>query len=331
MTEPPLSTSEGELAAALVRAAPDGVVLVGPDGTVRLANPAALSMFAMAEHDLVGSPVDLLVPVGQRDLHVAHRRRYGEHPRPRPMGIGPELRARRRDGSTFPVEVSLSPVELDGVLHTIAAVRDVTEREDARARLEVLEDRERIARDLHDMVIQRIFAVGMGLQAVASDAQPPHVADRIDSAIGALDDTIRELRTAIFHLGQHHLERTPQAEIRALVADRSDAFGITPTVDISGDVDDLSDLVLEQLLAALGEALSNVGRHAAASTVEVAIAVGADRVELTVTDDGVGMRQTRRAGGGLANLMWRAAELGGECSVGSADPTGTRLVWTVPR
>jgi PAS domain S-box-containing protein len=292
-------------------------------------------MFGVAQPDLVGTVVEQLLPAAARTVHVAHRRRFGERPQRRPMGVGPELHAMHVSGWTFPVEVSLSPIDIDGVTHTIAAIRDVSEREQTSARLEVLEERERIARDLHDMVIQRLFAAGMGLQAVAADAAPPFVAERIEATVGQLDDTITELRAAIFRLGSRPSDRSLRAEVLALVADRAPlpgdgGSGIEPAVTVSGDLDSVSAVVGEQLVATLSEALSNVARHAAASSVAVSIVVDDDRIELVVTDDGVGVGTPAKSGGGLANLMWRAAELGGACSVGPATPRGTVLTWTVP-
>ena len=99
----------------------------------------------------------------------------------------------------FPVEISLSPIELADGLHTIATIRDMSDRQESAAQMAMLQDRERIARDLHDMVIQRLFAAGMSLQAVQGQARPPAVAERIASTIDELDSTIRELRSAIFH------------------------------------------------------------------------------------------------------------------------------------
>ena len=128
------------------------------------------------------------------------------------MGTGLELFAQHSSGEMFPVEISLSPCTIDDALFTIATIRDVSDRQESASQMAMLQDRERIARDLHDMVIQRLFAAGMNLQAVQSTAQPQMVADRIGSTINELDDTIRELRAAIFRLGQHDERRTLSAQ-----------------------------------------------------------------------------------------------------------------------
>jgi hypothetical protein len=144
-----------------------------------------------------------------RAVHVRHRADYAAGPTPRPMGAGLELEGRRRDGSTFPVEISLSPLRTAEQMLVIAAVRDITERRTVEERalaaereLGQLEDRERIARELHDTVIQRLFATGMALQSMASQL-PEEQSQRLEQAVDDLDETIREVRTAIFGLRSH--------------------------------------------------------------------------------------------------------------------------------
>jgi signal transduction histidine kinase len=246
------------------------------------------------------------------------------------MGTGLQLFAQSAGGTLFPVEISLSPVEIDGEQHTIATIRDVSERQDTETRMAMLQDRERIARDIHDMVIQRLFAAGMSLQAVQPQAQPAVVAERIADTIGELDDTIRELRQAIFHLSQDHEPRTVESRIRELVADRTKHLGFTPELDVVGDLDGLPDFVSEQLIATITEALSNIARHAGATDASIRVDCTAGHLSLVVCDDGKGLPPEPKRSGGLSNMMWRAAELGGSCTVGRNEPQGTRLHWNVP-
>jgi PAS domain S-box-containing protein len=326
----------GNLADALLASSPDGLLLVDPVGTITLANPSAEATFGYPPGALVGRPVDELVPGELRQRHADDRRRYTEAPTTRPMGTGLRLFAQHADGGLFPVEISLSPVTLidpptgDEVVHTIATVRDVSEREETHARVALMEDRERIARDLHDMVIQRLFAAGMSLQAVAPSARPPAVAERIAATIDELDDTIREIRNAIFHLGQPEHRPTVADEVERLVAEQARHLGIDVDVTLDEAVDAIPEYVARQLLATLRESLSNVVRHARAEHVSVEVAVGEGSVQLTVADDGVGMAPRPKHRGGLSNMMWRAAELGGTCTVEPNDPTGTRLTWRAP-
>jgi PAS domain S-box-containing protein len=319
-----------QLAGALIDSCPDGLLLVDGDGLIQLANPIAETMFGRPEAELVGSSIDELVPPEFRATHPQRRAAYTAAPTSRPMGTGLELFAQHSSGEMFPVEISLSPCTIDGVLFTIATVRDVSDRQESASQMAMLQDRERIARDLHDMVIQRLFAAGMNLQAVQATAQPPMVADRIGSTIVELDDTIRELRAAIFRLGQHDERRTVSAQITELVHERARHLGFEPRLRIAGDVDLLPVFIADQLVATVTEGLSNVVRHANATAAEVRIECAAGTLSLRISDDGVGIPNEPKRSGGLSNMMWRAAELGGSCTVAPNEPAGTRLIWDVP-
>ena len=319
-----------ELAGALFDSCPDGVLLVDADGIIRLANPVAGAMFGISDDELVGSSIDALVPPEFRDAHPQRRANYIAHPTTRPMGTGLELFAQHTSGVMFPVEISLSPCTIDHVDYTVATVRDVSDRQESAAQMAMLQDRERIARDLHDMVIQRLFAAGMNLQAVQAAAQPPMVADRIAATINELDDTIHELRAAIFQLGQHGEHRTLSAQITELVHERSRHLGFDPTLRLVGDLDSLPGFLADQLVATTTEGLSNVVRHANATTAEVHIERIDNAVSLRISDNGVGLPDEPKRSGGLSNMMWRAAELGGTCTVSANRPAGTCLIWDVP-
>lgn len=201
--------------------------------------------------------------------------------------------------------------------------------QEERELLVVLEDRERIARDLHDVVIQRLFATGLQLQSSAPLIARPEVSQRINAAVDELDSTIRDIRRAIFEL------RTPMsAALRTEIRDAVDAAArslrFRPALEISGPIDSaVPDAVRPDLLAVLREALSNTIRHAHASQVKVLVEVSGPRLTLTVDDDGVGTSPDA-ARGGLVNLRERAAGLGGEFAVERAQPRGTRLCWSVP-
>ncbi len=327
---------DDEVAWALVELAPNAILLVDPDGEIVLANHQAEKMFGYASGELVGSGVDQLVPLQARNLHRAHRRSYQADPRPRPMGSGLELYATRRDGSTFPVEIALGPMTQGGQARVVAIVRDITERVQAEGQLQaaqkelsVREDRERIARDLHDTVIQRLFAAGMTLQAAASQAEP-EVKARVGGVIDELDLTIREIRQTIFRLTLHTLDRSSlRRQIIDVVEQEEEILGFPPEVRFNGPIESMDAARSEHLLAVLRETLSNVGRHAQASRVEVTVDVD-DRLTLTVTDDGIGVPPDAVAGGGTGNLRERAEGLGGTVDVLPAEPTGTQVRWSVP-
>lgn len=202
------------------------------------------------------------------------------------------------------------------------------------ANLVVFEDRERIARDLHDTVIQRLFAVGLGLQGVVRLTEEPAVVARLESAVDELDTTVREIRSAIFEL---HSTRLVGSSVRQatlqLVAEASRTFGFEPSVRFDGPVDSSVDGSLaDHLLAVVREALANVAKHAGATAVEVTISAIDATVVLVISDDGVGFDESALSGGnGLGNMKARAAKLGGECSVEQRPEGGTLLRWAVPR
>jgi signal transduction histidine kinase len=206
-----------------------------------------------------------------------------------------------------------------------ARVRDVA----------LLEDRERIARDLHDTVIQRLFATGLNLQACYRLAQLPAVQSRLRQAVDDLDETIRQIRTTIFALETSSADDAGlRAAVLELAREMAGVLGFDPRIRFDGAVDTaVEPNVGEHLLSALREALANVGRHARATSVEIDVEVVAGDVVLRVTDDGVGVPPSddRREGGhGLRNLAGRAAEMGGTFSIERRAEGGTALTWIVP-
>jgi signal transduction histidine kinase len=202
-------------------------------------------------------------------------------------------------------------------------------RADAQ-RLAVFEDRDRIARDLHDLVIQRLYATGMSLEGVSARLGDSDNGRRIGSAVDALDQTIKEIRSAIFALharpgdGRDRVRTT----ILDVTAEAAAALGFAPALRISGHLDQVPADAAEHLAGALREALSNAARHAKAAKVEVTVDAGADLV-LLVKDDGVGIGDTTRRSG-LANLANRAAQLGGTMHTRPGPDGGTELEWRVP-
>ena len=330
------SAIDDAVAWAIVALAPNAILLVRPDGTIALANRQAEEMFGYEPDELLGADVDVLVPARIRHRHRAHREGYEADPRTRPMGSGLDLFATRSDGSTFPVEIALSPLEMDGQVHVVAIVRDIAERIEAQRLLQaaeqelhLLEDRERIARDLHDTVIQRLFAAGMTLQATAAQAAP-EIGERVGRVIDELDATIRDIRQAIFRLTAHTLDRhSIRRRIVGVVEQEEPALGFAPEVRFEGAIETVDDERAEELLAVLREALSNVARHARAGSVVIEVSIGED-VVLAVTDDGVGLPTEIGPGRGLGNMALRAEALGGTCSIEAASPRGTTVRWVVP-
>lgn len=197
-----------------------------------------------------------------------------------------------------------------------------------RQEMMVLADRERIARDLHDVVIQRLFASGLQLQGLRRHV-PEEKHARVDEVVGDLDQTIRDIRTTIFELGQSR-SRSLRGEVAALCGEYGELLASPPSLGVVGPVDTVvSSAVADSLLATLRETLSNAVRHARATHVTVNVAVEGGVLVLEVADDGVGM-SGRQPESGLVNVRRRAQELGGSVVIGSGPGRGTTVAWAVP-
>ena len=198
--------------------------------------------------------------------------------------------------------------------------------------LSVIDDRDRIARDLHDRVIQRVFAVGMSLQGATRLSERDQVVERVNKAVDDLDATVTEIRTAIFELGESPLPGGLRRSARELTEEMASSLGMRPEVIVKGPIDSaVPQHIADHLLAVLREALTNVGKHAQATSCTVTISV-ADDVSLEVSDNGSGMTLPLAdgAGLGLANFRSRAEKLGGSFEVQTNREGGTRLLWRVP-
>jgi signal transduction histidine kinase len=212
----------------------------------------------------------------------------------------------------------------------------LAEAQHEHERLALYEDRDRIARDLHDLVIQRLFATGMSLQgATRLGPLDPAVEVRISNAVDALDETIREIRQTIFAL--HEPKTGPSSGVRGRVLRETEqsaaVLGFQPSLRFVGPVDSaVSASLSEHLMAVLREALSNVMKHAGAQHVEVTVEVDSMMVMLTVIDDGIGIENDGVSGmSGIANLYSRAQDVDGTCSLERVNESGgTRLIWRAP-
>ena len=197
----------------------------------------------------------------------------------------------------------------------------------------LLDERERIARDLHDDVIQRLFATGLSLQAAAHVVTEPKAVDRITRAVDDLDISIRQVRSTIFELNQQWSSQSSvRSEIRGVCDEAADTLGFNPTCDIDGPVDSaISDLIRGHLLLCVREALSNTARHAHAAHVEVLVVVRDGRVRLVVADDGIGYEPTPgQRSSGVDNMAVRAESLHGRFSIVPRADGGTLVEWDVP-
>jgi signal transduction histidine kinase len=197
--------------------------------------------------------------------------------------------------------------------------------------MSLLDDRERIGRDLHDKVVQRLFAVGMALQGAARLPELDLVRERIDKVVDDLDATITEIRTTIFELGESALPGGLRQAVVSLVDELAPTVGLRPDLTFEGPIDNaVPQQTADHLLAVLREMLSNVGKHAQATRVLVILSV-ADDIVLEVVDNGVGFSPAASGRGlGLTNLRGRAEKLGGTFDVQVAQGGGARATWRVP-
>jgi signal transduction histidine kinase len=294
-------------------------------------------------HGILGLLILDAEPLRLPDLRK-HPDSYGFPPHHPPMTsfLGVPIRVRgavfgnlyltdKRGADTF------SSVDEELVIGLAAAAGVAIENAGLHTRLHelgVLEDRERIARDLHDTVIQRLFATGLSLQGsvrlVRTDAEA--AVDRIEAAVDDLDLTVKHIRSAIFGLeASRPTTAGARDQILLLIREAARPLGFDPRVLFDGPVDTvLSERGTAALVSTLREALSNVARHAGATRVEVEVIAAGD-VCLRVVDDGVGPAAADEPGNGLRNMAARATELGGSMSLIAGPAGGAVLEWRVPR
>jgi two-component system sensor histidine kinase DevS len=246
-----------------------------------------------------------------------------------------ENRLEDQPGQVRYIEVTLVPHRGDdGNRGFVVTASDVTARirseqalQDSIRQLALLEERQRIAADLHDVVIQRLFAAGLDLAAVQRGAPEPE--RRIAAAAGGVDEAIRELRRAIHSLTELMTPTQLPAIIERILGNAGRALGFVPTMIYTGSLEQLPEPAVDHLLAVLTEALSNVARHAEATEVQVTLACEPARITLLVADDGRGIGVAQRSSG-LANMRRRAERLGGTFRCRDNEPRGTVVEWTVP-
>jgi signal transduction histidine kinase len=211
-----------------------------------------------------------------------------------------------------------------------AVALEFAEKQNAKRLVDVLEDRDRIARDLHDHVIQRLFATGMSLQGAVGWISHPQARARVERSVGELDQTVLEIRTTIFDLQATDDDAVGlRRRLLDLVVRLTEDTELSPRIRMAGTVDNsVPDDIGEHAEAAVGEAVANAVRHANATELTVTVEA-TDALTISVVDNGVGL-PAEVARSGLRNLEQRAARLGGTLSVETEPLGGTRLTWSVP-
>jgi signal transduction histidine kinase len=310
----------------------------GPSGTDATFPPAWPALVGEAWSEVLGSGVDLLlVPgpqpgVAQRvaaDLAAAAGKVAG------PTAVLPLAAGLRAIGHLLLMwdpgqEDAASQVmpDLSAFAQQVALGLIAARAHHDKALVAMLEDRDRIARDMHDLVIQRLFATGLSLQAAGRFAVHPMVQNRLDEAVESLDMTIKEIRSTIFDLHAKAATGAVESQLREVLETYTPSLGFSPALDLRGDLTLLDAGVAVDLMAVVREGISNVSRHAEASTASVQVAVGAS-LRVAISDDGKGISDSGRRSG-LANLERRATARSGTFEIEPLEPSGTRLTWSVP-
>ncbi|WP_320784110.1 GAF domain-containing protein [Streptomyces sp. CRN 30] len=295
-----------------------------------------------ADSGLIGEAFSRAVPVSSPDVSCDDRVPAGP---PRFTGLGPAVAVPigtgdgvrgvvllvRETGRTVFSEKETGP--LLGFAAQAAVALELAERRRDAEQIAVLEDRDRIARDLHDLAIQRLFATGMTLQSAGRFIEHPGASERVLRAVDDLDETIKIIRSTIFGLRSRDDEGTaPGLRARAVrvVGEAAPVLGFAPGVRMEGLLDThVSREIADHVVAVLAEALANVARHARAARAAVVLETDGRTVRLTVSDDGVGIPDGGRRSG-LRNMAERARQLGGELELAAPPDGGTTLVWRVP-
>lgn len=326
---------------SVFQGAPDASVIVDTDGRIVAVNEEVEPLLGYASEELIGEPVEILVPEALRNAHEADREAYTRAPEKRPMGIGRELFARHRDGFEIPVEIGLSPIETRHGRYVLAVVHDISERRRLRAfGAGVLEgaeeERRRIARELHDDTAQSLAALVLRLQMARRSRDPAtrerllrELHDEIHRASAGVRRILRGLRPPL--LEESGLVAAVRSHLKSALAEAALEHSLE-----AGEVEHLlSQDAKLALYRIIQEAVSNVVRHSGATHVAVRLAAEGERVRVEVQDDGVGFDRARSdpAGGrglGIVGILERAAILGGAASVDSRPGEGTHVVVRVP-
>ncbi|TAK59947.1 MAG: PAS domain S-box protein [Dehalococcoidia bacterium] len=326
----------------LLESAPDAIVIVDQRGRIVLANDQTTAVFGYKTNELVGQSVEILMPESLRATHEGHRAGYFDAPSTRPMGERLNLMGRRKDGSVFAAEISLSPLDAEEGMLATAVIRDVTERrrlEDERQRLraeaEAERTRQRMAMDLHDGIIQSIYAVGLNLEAAADDiaTNPGEVAARIDRAIDDLNDTIGDIRAYIMELRPARFSGEVAESLTGIAHEFRVNSLIETTIDVTQALPPLTSEGGSALFHIAKEALNNIRRHSRATSVEITLRAVDGAVQLDIADNGAGFDQSHTHAeqhNGLRNMASRARTAGGTLNIESTPRAGTRIRVEIP-
>ncbi len=336
----------------LLDSAPDAMVIVDTQGAIQVVNAQTERLFGYSRAELREQSVDVLLPDRFRANHVRHRVAYLSNPQARPMGADLELYGRRKDGTEFPVDISLSPMESESGLLVIAAVRDVTERREAKKKLdesfEIVqrqrlfarliaaqeEERLRIASDIHDDTIQAMTATSLRMQQLRRHLTDQRQIDLLTRLEDAVRESIVRLRRLMFDLRPASLDRSGLASaLRELLERLHEETHLSFTLDNHLGSEPVGD-IRTALYRIAQEALMNVKKHAAASTVNVELRTIVSGCRVRIHDDGTGFdvvsSESKPGHLGLVSMRERAQIAGGWWLVKCPPEGGTLVEFWLP-
>ncbi|HSA93520.1 MAG TPA: PAS domain S-box protein [Terriglobales bacterium] len=320
---------------AIVESAPDGIIMMDPSGKIVLVNAHAEQMLGYARDELAGQPLEMLMPERFRSRHVAHRGEYMRQPVARTMAAGLELYALRKDGTEFPVDITLSPIETSEGMRAVAIMRDVTVHRqllEKQKETALLEERNRVARDVHDTLAQGFAGITLHLEG-AEDAladDPKEVRHHIRRARELARRSLEEARRSVLAMRPASAKNLVSV-LREMVAAINPGTRAQVEFSLRGIYLPHSLEVEENLQRICQEALSNALRHARAEHIRVELEYDSQQTRLCVSDDGKGLAlKRRRPGFGLISLQERAKQIGARLVHESSRGKGTRVEVTVP-
>ncbi len=343
----------------LFESAPDTVVVVDRYGRIDRVNAQVTEMFGYERDELLNQPIEVLLPERYRHSHVRSREGYLAGPRIRPMGAGLELYSRRKDGSEFPVDIMLSPMEAESGGLVIAVIRDISNRKRAEAALarreEELraltasllsvqdEERRRIARELHDGTAQNLAGLVMNLSLLMNSVKPEPQSNLYRILLDSLtlaEQCSREVRNLSYLLHPPLLDDLGLAPaLKSYISGFSHRTHIHVKLDVPPDFGRLAPEVETALFRIVQEGLANIHRHSGSSRASIRVALTDTEVVLAVEDEGVGTASRPsdeggnsdiRLGVGIPGMRERAQQLGGRMEIESSS-SGTTVTVTLPR